>query len=335
MQNRMKKSGMNRSIEKVMQVWVTQTVEKRGGDRRDETETQRTTLRTGADFFLILLGLSLGGLGGLVPTLGLAQEASPLKGLMLTLEERAKAGVASTLIFDLDETVVDSTPRRLLALQLAREQHCSTEKIQGDASLQDACNRVKKVRLRHFEGLYNSYSFFELWKSLGLENSDLQIWRDGVERKTVEEYLSGRFEEFDQAVFGAVQFLQSVQEVGATVYFVSSRYEDVQGESTRRSLERLRMIGSNFFPTQLKLRLRGEPSLAFKQRAFREIAESSGESVIGVFENEPENLIAMMETFPRARAFFREGAQLGEGGCPENAHRIRDYGGALDPRRFE
>ena len=64
------------------------------------------------------------------------------------------------------------------------------------------------------------------------------------------------------------------------------------------------------------------------ERAFAEIgnwANQNGGEVVGVFENEPENMNALVELFPSAVSVFVKGAFLKPEPVREEALQIRDF----------
>lgn len=205
------------------------------------------------------------------------------------------------VVSDLDETLIDSSTRRLLSFRDAMTEQCGTER-RGD------CAKVAGINIEEIQALSNRYDFGPLFDRIGVSST----FRTLLEKRALEIYLSGKYLDLDQAVPGAVEFIQTEQARGAKVFFVSSRYDDVQRTGTLNSLQNLGLLieGDR---NEVILRARGMSSIEFKKKAFAEIrrwSESHGGQVELVMENEPENMNAMLDAFPGAMAVFVDGAWL-------------------------
>lgn len=236
----------------------------------------------------------------------------------------AKAGIAPAVVMDLDETVIDSAPRRRVALLIAAERRCDPA-LGAIALGPEACEAIRGLNTQEIYRLRNRYDDLALFASLGLDLSPDQEKR--LLDDTLGEYLSGRLEGWDQPIAGANAFVRELRASGARVYFVSSRYEDAQLASTQASLRELGMLPATA-SRDLILRSRAMASIDFKRQAFARIraeVSAAGGSVVGVFENEPENLQAMAEAFPGAAAVFVKGAWIKPGTVPAIARAIDDY----------
>ncbi len=229
-------------------------------------------------------------------------------------------GVQPVVVMDLDETTVDSIPRRFASLQGALPAACV-----GVAHRLD-CDRLEKVKLRDLYELKNRYDFSELLVAAQVAPSS---WSSDLEKAMVSEYLSGAHIELDRAVPGADHFIDELHTSGAKIVYVTSRFEDVQGAPTRRSLEVLGYMN----PAQLSelfLRTRGQSSIDFKQKTYETIQQEVTTSptpaaVLAVFENEPENMMALASHFPEALRVFVLGAMIKAGALPEVTTHIQNY----------
>lgn len=241
---------------------------------------------------------------------------------VLDAAREAKAeGVPVLVVMDLDETVVDSTPRTWATLRQASRTLCEA----GELARQ-TCETVSSLNLSEIYGLPNTYDSAALARWLGLDPLGPDWVR--LSRAALEEYLSGRHEQrWDQPVAGANAYVRELQALGVKTYFVSSRFDDVQRASTLASLSEMGMLGERD-AASVVLRPRGMSSIDFKRWAFGGItadAKARGARVIGAFENEPENMQAMKAAFPGARLVFVEGSWLKEAAVPLEAARIMDY----------
>lgn len=238
----------------------------------------------------------------------------------------AEKGVRPVVVMDLDETVIDSTPRRRAGYQAAARDLCAADvgPASGPVSFA-ACEGVRSLNLAEMYRLKNRYDERELAQRLGLEAEGAE-WKALAGRSLVE-YLSGRYEHLDQPLAGANSYVRALKRAGTLVWFVSSRFQEAQGASTLANLRALGMIapGEEFL---ISLRPEGMSSIEFKRRSFAGIRRYVGKIngvVVGAFENEPENMTAMSQVFPEAKLVLVEGAWLKDVSVPPQASRIVDY----------
>jgi hypothetical protein len=246
-------------------------------------------------------------------------------------------GVTPVVVMDLDETVVDSSPRRVAAYDRMVQLLCDGLSVgmaaRGGALASgpgpnadfDMCEALRGLNVSELYGLANRYDDAALAHKLGFDakSKDWRAFADGA----LEEYLSGQYESLDQPIAGATTFVRELKRAHVQVWFVSSRWEAKQGASTLRSLLSLQLIKRGEEGTVI-LRPAGMSSIDFKHMAFARIQEATrleGGRVIGAFENEPENITAMAVEFPGASLVFVEGAWIKPGSVPAQATRIVDY----------
>lgn len=240
-----------------------------------------------------------------------------LQAIVAEIQSDADQGMIPIVVTDLDETIIDSTPRRYLSFRDSLRTICGDHR-------KDDCAKISGINLIDIFKQPNRYDDAELFRGIGIRSEMLisELAMQGTQF-----YLSGRHLEADQAIPGALEFVQALQDAGARIFYVSSRYQDTQLNGTLASL---RELGFEATPSKenVILRPRDQDSLAFKKASFERIrswAKENHASVKLVMENEPENMNAMMDTFPDAQAIFVEGAYLkGEKVRPQ-ALKIRNF----------
>ncbi len=243
------------------------------------------------------------------------------KTVIQKIEERAAGVKKPVFIFDLDETIIDSTVRRYLSYQDAIEQICSNL-VQPET--RDSCDKARSVTVADFQVLPNRYDDRALFEGRGVAPS---VYKQIFET-TLPIYLSDRWiADSDSFIPGAGAFMRKIMSFKGEVFFASSRSLQDQRIGTLDSLYRLGLLkpGEEW---KVSLKPNGEKSIAFKRRAFLEIgkwAEKNGGEVVGVFENEPENMNALVELFPSAVPVFVKGAYLKPEPVREEALQIRDF----------
>lgn len=258
--------------------------------------------------------LSSVALFSLVPAY--ASERSDLA-LKEMVELAAKHRSGSVFVFDLDETIVDSTPRRFASLMRASHGFCSPNG--------EVCDWYTKLRVTGLYRLKNRYDDAEFLRRAGVGD---EVLIHQITAVAFGIYLSGAYiVEKDELYAGAKAFIQALKVRGAKVYFVSSRSKEHQLEPTLTFLKREGLM-RNGEEGSLYLKPDREESPDFKRRATAEIAKRTkarGAKVDGIFENEPENMKIWMETFPDAQPFFVEGAYQHEGPVSEKAIRLKNF----------
>jgi hypothetical protein len=227
-----------------------------------------------------------------------------------------RSDLTPVVIADLDETLINSTPRRCSSFHQAVHDYCG-------ASRSDDCGKAFALHLADFESLTNRYDPSPLFDRIELSFG----FRRAIQSRALNYYLSEQFVSRDLAIPGAVEYLRELRSRGAAVFFVTARLDRDVWLATMKSLEQLGLAEKNH-PERLMLRSEGESSIAFKRRAFAEIRTWSGKNraqVQVLMENEPENMNAMKEYFPFADAIFVEGAFLKAEHVKGSPIRIEDY----------
>jgi len=238
-----------------------------------------------------------------------------LRAMEARVIETVKNGETPVLVFDLDETLIDSTPRKYMAFREAVESIC------GDMNRPSGfgCEAATAIHQAQFYALENHYAVLDLFDSSTISSE----WRATLDRTMTGIYLSGKGLELDREIPGAAKFVQKMRALGAKVYFVSSRSKNTQRQGTLESLWALG-LGSPNIDQELVLKVDGVRSIDFKKATFAMIHKKPGH-VVGVFENEPENMNAMVKEFSGALAYFIQGAWLLDLPVSEQAVILHDY----------
>ncbi len=248
----------------------------------------------------------------------LAQEA-PGRALAKMITHAQYYGGEAAFVFDLDETIVDSTPRRYAAFLDTINQVCGLEPAHPD------CPALRHISFDHLYRMRNRYNDRAYLEGEGVRDASMI---EKVSREMFQLYLSGAYiVDEDRMILGALSFVRELKKWGAQVYYVSSRIKENQWGPTREFLGRRGLLarGDESF---LYIRPKSEVSVEFKKRATLEIAarvRESGGKVFGIFENEPENLNVWAENFPYAKAFFILGAYQREGTIPAKSVVLEDF----------
>lgn len=273
--------------------------------------------RVVSGFFKLGIILALGS----SPSRGLAIEGSAHE-LMAQIQTKAvTVGTkVSVFIFDLDETLIDSTKRKYLSYRDAISEMCD-----GVTVAPPDCVKMSEVRWGEFLGEKNSYAEKHIFQEV--QGVSEAVYSE-IFKRTMNLYLSDRWIlEADSLMPGAGLFVKELRNLKSKIYFVTSRSRVNQETGTLASLKRLGLLRRGEEPNVI-LKEEGEKSIDFKKRAFHQISEwseSHNAEIVGVFENEPENMNAMVEQFPDAIAGFMKGALLKDIPVTLKAHQIQDF----------
>lgn len=219
-----------------------------------------------------------------------AKDYSPeaLKALICRVEEAAHRGKQPVVMFDLDDTLINTRERNLRILQ----------KFAAQTEIQSAypedVEKIKAIKVDQIK-----YLLSDTLGSAGVTDSDLtkkanDFW--------LAHFFSSEYCAKDQANPGAAKYLHLLVRAGAKIVYLTGRDMPRMGEGTRENLLRNRFPLS---PAHAALIMKPDSALEdlkFKESQYASIA-AMGE-VIGLFENEPANLNSMADAFPSADAIF-------------------------------
>jgi len=232
--------------------------------------------------------------------------AFPVQGTLQKIGAIQHLGQVPVAVMDLDETLIHSDKRKVASYIEALKNNATTGLSKWPTETKMAYEKLSYSGETPMRALSNQYDSIALFQHFGIQNLDFVHALDTL---MLPIYLSGEYIFLDSANRGAVGLLSAIYRAGGKVFFVTSRFEGAQGPATMESLQKLNLY-HNQEQSFLVLRREGETSLDFKKRSFQEIRSSlsSNENVFLVSENEPENLNAMIDSFPSAMPVFVIGA---------------------------
>jgi hypothetical protein len=246
---------------------------------------------------------------------------APAAALAKMVDQASALGARSAFLFDLDETLVDSTPRRFDSIKEALSGFCGVERPPADCAVVGG----NRLRLADLYRLRNRYDDHDYLRASGATDPK---FIDAVLARASGIYLSGKYlVEEDRLYPGALAFIRALRNAGARVFFSSARIAATQLAPTLEFLSRRGLISVEE-KDRVYLRIGNESSVDFKRasaEAIRKRVAAVGGKMLGVFENEPENLTAWNEVFPGAKAFFVEGAYQKDGPIPVGAVLLEDF----------
>jgi hypothetical protein len=245
-------------------------------------------------YFILLLLLALpqcGQLGSKADTAPLRTGAVAYSAVVLdqVAEQVRTADKANhpMVVFDLDDTLFDVRTRTLSILH----EFAANPEVQ--AEYPEIADKLAKAALSDMR--YDPKGAFD---QLGVhDDAVLAKWKAFWAPR----FFSDRYCERDDTVAGAAAYAKRLVDLGARVVYLSGR------DIARMQKGTLAGLKTRGLPTGHKTSLILKPDakdddLVFKKNAFAAIAKMG--QVIAAFENEPKNLNAMGEAFPKAVLVF-------------------------------
>jgi hypothetical protein len=204
------------------------------------------------------------------------------------VEAAARAGVRPVVVFDLDDTLINSRERTARVLRDLAAVDEVGQRFPDDA---EALANVTPGRVRYY--------LEQTFAVLGIQNPELlakanEFWTP--------RFFSNDYCAKDRPVFGAVAYVNWIARLGARIVYLTGRDAPNMEPGTRYNLTHAHFP---MLPGQTVLLMKPDAKMddtEFKKGAFGAISQLG--TVVGVFENEPRNINALHEAFPRAAAVF-------------------------------
>jgi predicted secreted acid phosphatase len=216
------------------------------------------------------------------------QSQSEVLGEVITRTESIlKAGGVPVLVFDLDSTLFDVSNR---SFQILKEWLTHPETAHFNET---------REKLSSIESTDMRYSLEDVWEIKKIPHSESpfdhqfkhakQFWR--------QRFFNNDYLVHDQPTQGAVEFVQKLHSMGASIVYLTGRDIPLMAFGT---FDQLKLHGLPIEVERTRLILKPKrhmDDLEFKSKAAETISAMG--TVIASFENEPKNLIAMQRSFPK------------------------------------
>lgn len=214
---------------------------------------------------------------------GPAHEPAALAALLDLVSESARLGRTPVVLFDLDDTLIDTGYRQRAIIQ----EYAAQANVQ--TRFPDAASRMSATRYADLR-----YNLGDTLQALGVAEipailPDLTaFW---AARFFENAYLSS----LDQANPGGVDFVREVLRRGGKAVYLTGRWEAMR-PGTEQSMARMGYPAADGRNVLLMMKPdRAQSDIDFKKVAFEDIAKLG--EVVGGFENEPANVNAYQERF--------------------------------------
>jgi predicted secreted acid phosphatase len=224
-------------------------------------------------------------------------------------------GQTPVMILDIDDTVVETSSRTKEILGRFLLEH--VEANPGDEWVLEMVSDITPSQIE--------YGIEDTLRAAGLEGLGIE---EEFKQYFLEHFFSNEFLSEDQVRPGAVDFVKTLLAMGVKVKFLTGR---LKGDMEAGTIDSLRELGFPIDDAGVDLFMREDPNETdadFKARAQYEIAD--GGMVIGVADNEPENLAVAARAFPRAGLFFVGGKHISSADLlPRGTTFIQDFSGEI------
>lgn len=203
--------------------------------------------------------------------------------LLREVLDRARRGAPEAIVvFDLDSTLLDNSPRQA---RILREYGASV----GHPVL-------SRAQAEHWQG----WDVAVAMRNAGLEEDDIARHLDPFKDYWRERFFTSDYCVDDRAIAGACSFVAAVQGTGAQIYYVTGRHEPMRAGSEAC----FRSVGLPA-PDGDRVHLLMKPTLEesdddYKDRTYAELRQRG--AVVAAFDNEPTHINGYQAAFPDALA---------------------------------
>jgi len=197
------------------------------------------------------------------------------------------------ILLDLDSTLYEVGPRNH---QILRE----WKETEGSRPFVSVLEKLSLLDHR----IHNGYSMEDTFALVGLDLNDGEVKKacDSAKKFWFDRFFTSEYLKYDHVYLGSPEFAREVHRLGAEIVYLTGRDEPGMGDGTRN---RLIQDGFPFNTERTHLILKKAfeiDDLDHKQEAARFIQNHG--TLIASFENEPPNLVALYDIFPKAMHVF-------------------------------
>lgn len=236
-----------------------------------------------------------------------------LRRILRELENLQNQGQKSLVVFDLDSTLFDVSPR--------------LERILMDfAALPENQGRFPEQveKFKHIKTLRSDWGIQGALIRAGLDGHHPEF-QAAVRDFWRKNFFSSHYLQYDIPYDGAMDYVKAVHKIGAQIAYLTGRDTERMGTG---SIEVLKQWDFPLILGLADLVLKPHKSLddaEFKTNWFREAQQEGGYGKIFFFENEPVNIHHLKKHGPPVEIIFMETTHSGEAVPPEDIPRIMNY----------
>ncbi len=215
-------------------------------------------------------------------------------------------------IFDLDSTLYDLTDRKQQILLRFLSQHENIAKYSGE------CKKLKKIEVRK-----NEFGIDEALTRVGISAKENPEFYKIVYAYWIDYFFHNDFLKFDTTFPGAVEYVQKILNLGATIIYLSGRDVPRMMTGTLLSLEN---SGFPIKKANIEVCLKSHSSVSDHQfKLDFMIALQSKYKEVWLFENEPVNINLIEKHCPSIKFVFIDSNHSGREVVGKHHFSIKDF----------
>lgn len=220
-------------------------------------------------------------------------------------------GKKSLVVFDLDSTLFDVSPRLQRILLDFAAQPLNQKRFPEQVAL-----------FKNIKALQTDWGIQNALQRAGLDGHHPEF-QEAVREYWQKNFFSNHYLQFDDLYDGALEFTLAVDKAGAEIAYLTGRDVERMGTGSVETLERWG------FPLHDKAKLvlkphRSMDDAQFKTDYFIEADKENYEKIY-FFENEPVNLVHLAQFCPHVEMIFFQSTHAGKAQPPENLPRIMNF----------
>lgn len=242
----------------------------------------------------------------------MTQSTPPLRQVLVKIRELGQNGGSCLVVFDLDSTLFDVSPR--------------LERILIDfAALPESRQRFPEQveKFKHIKTLRSDWGIQGALMRAGLDGHHPEF-QQAVKAYWQANFFSSHYLQYDLPYDGAIDYVKAVHKEGARIAYLTGRDRERMG---RGSVEVLKQWGFPLIEGEAELVLKPHKSMddaEFKTGWF-EAKHREGFTKIYFFENEPVNIHHLRGRLPEVDVLFMNTTHAGKAAAPVDVPHIMNF----------
>lgn len=234
-----------------------------------------------------------------------------LQQILLNIQDLANQREKSLVVFDLDSTLFDVSPRLERILLDFAASPLNQKRFPEQVAL------LKSIRT-----LRTDWGITGALERAGLDGHHPQF-QDAVNAYWQKSFFSNHYLQFDNPYDGALEFVKAVEEAGADIAYLTGR------DVARMGIGTMEILHQWGFPLHENAQLVLKPHLSMDDAQFKTDwfidTDKKNYKKIYFFENEPVNLHHLAQFCPHVEMIFFESTHAGKAEPPEDIPRIMNF----------
>lgn len=234
-----------------------------------------------------------------------------LQQILTDIQAFSSQGEKSLVVFDLDSTLFDVSPRLERILLDFAAVPLNKKKFPQQIRL------LKNIKaLRHDWGIVGAL------QRVGLDGHHREF-QDAIHEYWHQNFFSNHYLQFDDIYEGALEFVQAIDNAGAEIVYLTGR------DVARMQEGSFKVLQDWGFPLHENAKLILKPHLSMDDAEFKTdyflSAQKKNYKKIYFFENEPVNLHHLLQHGPAVEIIFFESTHAGKAEPPSHLPRIINF----------